>query len=273
MFVCLFVSQLSFHCLAQGGIITTYAGPAAIPAMPLNGALATTQAIDLPTAVTPDGNGGFYFVSSLWVSSLINSAVYRVCADGKIRLVAGSDTSGYSGDGGPATLAQLYLPYGIVADAAGNLYISDTYNNRIRKVSSSGFITTIAGTGPSGSNGGYSGDGGPATSAQLNLPHGLVLDAAGNLFIADSGNNRIRKVTPGGVISTVAGNGNGSYGGDGGPATAALLNFPEGIAVDAAGNLFIADVSNCCIRKVSTSGIIVPFWQACFENKMARNLL
>ena len=131
----------------------------------------------------------------------------------------------------------LYTPSGVAVDTAGNLFIADPSNNRVRKVTPGGVISTVAGNGTAG----FSGDGGPATSAQLNYPTGVAVDAAGNLFIADEANNRVRKVTPGGVISTVAGNGTQGYSGDGGPATSAQLYYPYGVAVDAAGNLFIAD--------------------------------
>ena len=122
-------------------------------------------------------------------------------------------------------------------DAAGNLYIADSGNNSIRKVAPNGTITTVAGNGTQG----YSGDGGPATSAELNYPYGVAVDAAGNLYIADTSNYRVRKVTPDGTITTVAGNGTEGYSGDGGPATSAGLGMPQGVAVDAAGNLYIAD--------------------------------
>jgi sugar lactone lactonase YvrE len=150
------------------------------------------------------------------------------------------------GDGGAATAASLYYPEGVAVDAAGNLYIADTANHRIRKVSPTGVITTVAGNGTYG----YSGDGGPATAASLNWPSGVALDAAGNLYIADTFNHRIRKVSPTGVITTVAGNGTYGYSGDGGAATAASFNRPSGVAVDAAGNLYIADPFNHRIRKV-----------------------
>ena len=122
-------------------------------------------------------------------------------------------------------------------DASGNLYIADLDNNRIRKVSPSGIITTVAGNGTEG----YSGDNGPATSAELYAPYGVALDASGNLYIADEVNNRIRKVSPSGIITTVAGNGTEGYSGDNGPATSAELDGPIGVALDASGNLYIAD--------------------------------
>jgi sugar lactone lactonase YvrE len=163
--------------------------------------------------------------------------------------IAGGGTD----DGRPATVARLYRPFGVALDAAGNLYIADTYNNRIRKVAAgTGLITTVAGIG----SGGFSGDGGPATAAELAGPRGVVLDSGGNLYIADSG--RIRKVTAGsGIISTLAGNGSGRFGGDGGAATLAGLAFTQGVVLDSAGNLYIADTLDHRIRKIAAgSGII-----------------
>ncbi len=142
-------------------------------------------------------------------------------------------------------------PYDVAVDSAGNLFIADFFNNRIRKVSASGIITTVAGDG----NQGFNGDGGPATSAALSGPHGVAVDASGNLFFADSG-SLIRKVSASGIITTVAGTGNQGFNGNGGPATSAWLYGPGGVAVDASGNLFIADSGNGRIRRVSASGII-----------------
>jgi trimeric autotransporter adhesin len=235
-------AQLALCVFAQSGIITTYAGAK----LPVNGAQAITQALDFPPAVAVDGAGGFY------VSSQTQHRIYRVAADGSINLTAGVGSSGYSGDGGPATAAQLDSPWGVAVDSAGNLYIADQDNNRIRKVTTVGIISTVAGNGTSG----YSGDRGPATAAKLSGPTGVAVDSAGNLYIADINNNRIRKVTTAGIISTVAGNGTRGYSGDGGPATAAKINNPTGVAVDSAGNLYIVDSQNDRIRKVTTSGII-----------------
>ena len=159
---------------------------------------------------------------------------------------------------GPATQARLDGPTGIAIDAAGNVFIGDGGNHRVRKVSPDGVITTYAGTGVEG----FSGDGGPATKARLVNPLGLALDGAGNLYLSQWAQNRVRKVSPDGIITTVAGSGPstgvvpGDFGGDGGPDTAARLYWPEGLAVDAAGNLFIADTGNHRIRKVSPEGII-----------------
>jgi sugar lactone lactonase YvrE len=144
----------------------------------------------------------------------------------------------------------------VALDAAGNLYIADRDNNRVRRISAAtGIITTVAGTGALG----YGGDGGPATSAILNRPIAVALDGAGNLYIADWFNNRVRKVDTTGVITTVAGTGTAGFAGDGGAATSALLRDPTGVAVDAAGNLYIADRVNARVRRVDTAGNITTF--------------
>jgi uncharacterized protein (TIGR03437 family) len=184
---------------------------------------------------------------NLYIADTSNNRVRKVSASGMISTVAGTGSSGYSGDGGPATSAQLNEPFGVAVDASGNLYIADTYNNRVRKVSTSGIITTVAGNGSVG----YSGDGGPGASARLNNPYAVTVDASGNLYIVDSDNCRVRKLSGAGTITTVAGNGAFGYSGDGGPATSAALGGPEGVAVSANGNLYIADSSNGRIRLVA----------------------
>ena len=180
---------------------------------------------------------------SLYVSA--NDCVFRLDSSGGLTRIAGNAIPGYSGDGGPATSAQLHYPEGLAVDRDGNLYIADNGNNRVRRVTPDGIITTIAG-------GGQSGDGGPAVNARVN-PYSLAVDNAGNLFVRDIG--RIRKVTPTGIITTVAGTGIPGFSGDGGPATSARL-AGGGIAADSAGNLFIADQGNHRLRKVSADGII-----------------
>ena len=179
---------------------------------------------------------------------------------GIISTFAGNGTAGYTGDGGPATSAELNTPVGVAFDSAGNLYIGDNANSRVRKVNAAtGTITTVAGTGVAG----YSGDGGAATSAQLNGPEVVALDSAGNLYIAEYYNNRIRKVAATtGIITTVAGNGTQNYSGDGGPATSAALWSPTGVAVDSANNLYIADFGNHRIRKVTRRRELSRPWRA-----------
>ncbi len=196
-------------------------------------------------AVDPAGN--------LYLTDVGNHMVFKASADGTLTILAGNGIQWFSGDGGPATSASLALPEGVAVDGAGNLYIADEENHRIRKVSTSGIITTIAGTGVKG----FAGDAGLATNAQLEQPAGVAVDAAGNIWhIADSVNQRIRMVGLDGIITTVAGNGMVAFGGDGGLAVDASLNFPEGVAVDGSGNLYIADTQNHRIRQVSLGGII-----------------
>jgi hypothetical protein len=163
-----------------------------------------------------------------------------------ISTVAGNGSAGFSGDGGQATSAQLNAPFGVAVDSAGNFYIAEWSNHRVRKVDTSGVITTFAGIGIAG----YGGDGGPATQAALNSPEGVAVDSAGNVYIADSFNNRIRKVDTSGTITTIAGNGQARYTGEG-VATDVGLNDPSGVAVDNSGNVYIADNSAHRIRKVS----------------------
>jgi hypothetical protein len=165
-----------------------------------------------------------------------------------IDTIAGTGTAGYSGDGGLAIEAMLRFPSNIASDASGNLYIADSSNHRIRKVDQNGIITTVAGTGIAG----YSGDGGPALSAQLNGPYHIQVDASGNLYIVDYGNKRIRKVDPNGIITTIAGTGTFGYSGDGGPAVEASFGLMDGIALDSSGNIYVSDSSNYRIRKIDT---------------------
>ena len=209
---------------------------------PTNNLVAVTVGNNVSLAVSVVGTGPFSYQWQLNGTNLPNSI---------ISTVAGNGTSGYSGDGGAATNAELYYPPGVAVDATGNLFIADSGNNRIRKVGINGIITAVAGNGTNG----YSGDGGAATNAELNDPSGVAVDATGNLLIADFENNVIRKVGTNGIITTVAGNGTAGYSGDGGAATNAELDNPWDVAVDATGNLFIADVGNDVIREVGTNGI------------------
>jgi streptogramin lyase len=175
--------------------------------------------------------------------------VRKVDTHGTITTVAGTGEAGFSGDGGPATKAQLDVPFAVAVDREGNLYITDENNYRIRKVDKEGIITTFAGTG----EGGYSGDGGPATSAKLIDPGGLSFDGKGNLYVADY--KSVRKIDPSGTITTVAGTGELGYSGDGGPATEAKLTAYD-LALDHKGNIYICDLENQRIRKVDRDGII-----------------
>ena len=211
-----------------------------------DGGAATAAQLKFPYGVAVDGAGNLY------IADTSNHRIRKVDSTGTITTIAGTGEGGFSGDGGAATAAQLKFPYGVAVDGAGNLYIADTGNHRIRKVDSTGTITTIAGTG----EGGFSGDGGAATAAQLSFPYDVVVDGAGNLYIADTSNHRIRKVDSTGTITTIVGTGVGGFSGDGGAATAAQLNSPSGVALDGAGNLYIVDQSNHRIRKVDSTGTI-----------------
>ena len=202
-----------------------------------------------PTSIAFDANGVLYVAESG------RHVIDRLDTSGVFTVVAGNGTQGYAGDGGAAAAASLDSPRGLTVDGAGNLYIADTRNHRVRMVAAStGTIRTIAGTGAPG----YSGDGGAATSARLCLPTALAVDGVGSLYIADSGNQRIRRVTlASGVISTVAGSGVQGGAGDQGPATAAALDTPWGLAANAAGDLYLADLHNGRVRRVAhDTGVI-----------------
>ncbi len=188
------------------------------------------------------------------MANVFCSSTGSVNATCTIRTVAGTGAAGFGGDGGLATSAQFTQSFGTGADTSGNFYIADQFNSRVRKVNSAGTISTFAGTGSFG----LSGDGGPATSAQLRQAWVVKADAAGNVFILDQVGNNVRKVAPNGIITTVAGSPTGIPGssGDGGLATAALLNQPTGLALDTLGNIYIVDSGNAAIRMVNTFGII-----------------
>jgi sugar lactone lactonase YvrE len=222
--------------VSPGGTITTVAGGGASLG---DGGAATSAQLFNPEGVAVDASGYIYIADTL------NQRIRRVSPGGIITTFAGTGTSGYAGDGGPATSAQVSYPTGVAVDAAGNVYVADSGNERIRKVTTNGNISTIAGNGSYG----YSGDGGPATSAELEYPTSVSVDALGNLFIMDS--LRVRMVSTSGIITTIAGNGKQGYFGDGGPATNAELNFPSGTALDSAGNIYVADTSNNAIRLLS----------------------
>ena len=221
-------------------IITTVAGNGT-PGYSGDGGPATQASLAYLSSVAVGPDGSLYFVA--------NFSIRKVGPDGIITTVAGNGTPGYSGDGGPATEAQL-SPYGVTVGPDGSLYTTDL--NSIRKVSTDGIITTVAGNGTQG----FSGDGGPATQASLSSPTGVAVGPDGSIYIADSRNRRIRKVSTDGIITTVAGNGTQGFSGDGGPATQASVWSPDAIAVGPDGGVYIADSISRRIRKVSTDGII-----------------
>ncbi len=224
-------------------VVVTIAGTGVIDSTG-DGGPGTAATLYQPRGVAVDSKG------NILIADTQNRRVRRVSPTGQITAFAGTGIIGSSGDGGPAVDATLNFPNVVSVDKADNAYISDQLTHRIRKVTPDGKISTIAGTGEG--FGGFGGDGGPATAAQLNGQVGLAVDTAGNLFVADRLNNRIRRIDAiTGVITTVAGSGLVGNGGDSGPATQAELNLPTGIAVDGAGNLYIADTGNQRIRRVS----------------------
>lgn len=211
--------------------------------------LATSASIANATGIATDSAGNLYIADD------DNHRIRKVNKSGIITTIAGTGIGGYSGDGGPAILAQLNEPRAVAVDKHGNVYISDLANCRIRKINTSGIITTLAGNGSVG----FSGDGGSAILASFNRPVGITVDLIGNVYVADWNNNRIRKINTSGVINTFAGNGSASYSGDGGMAINASLHYPHDVCVDASGNIYIADANNNRIRKVNASGVISTF--------------
>lgn len=226
--------------------ITTVAGTG-VAGFAGDGSAATDAQLNFPQALALSSNG------TLYIADLFNRRIRTIGTDGVIRTVAGNGTGGIAGEGGAATAAQMGTSYGVAVDSAGTFYLSDSLNNTIRKVVSAGTITRLAGTGVRA----FTGDGGTALDATLNLPTGLAVDASGNLFLADTENNRIRRIGTDGKILTIAGNGTASFRGDGGQAVDASLNHPEAVAVDSAGNVYIADTFNHRIRKVNGDGVIL----------------
>src|ERR1019366_6912050 len=245
-----FLASLMSPTLCRGQVITTVAGSTYQGGYAGDGGPATSASLSNPAGLVVDSAGNLYFADKG------NYVVREVNTAGIINTVAGGAALPNStGDGGPATSAGLYSPAGVAVDSAGNLYIADPLGGRVRKVDTSGNISTVAGTGTLG----YSGDGGPALSAQILPPIGLAVDAKGNLYIAESGAGvpHVRKVDASGIITTFAGSGSSTgFSGDGGPAVNAQFNTLAGLAVDQAGNLYIADAGNYRLRKVDTSGII-----------------
>jgi sugar lactone lactonase YvrE len=202
----------------------------------------------------PDGNVVF--------SDCEAQRVFRLGSDGQAAVVAGSGPQGFEGgdldgDGGPALEARLNCPGGLAYDGSGNLFIADSVNNRVRMIDTSGVITTVAGSGPTGlDSGGYDGDGGPATKATLEFPVGVAVDPQGRLTITDKGNDVIRRVDARGTISTIAGDGVGGFSGDGGPATEAMLHSPWYLVFDRHGDLYFTDRDNHVIRRIDERGTI-----------------
>jgi sugar lactone lactonase YvrE len=207
-----------------------------------DGGAAISATLASPSAVAYDASGKLYLADAQ------NHVVREISKSGQISTIAGTGIEGYGGDGAAATAALLDTPTGVALDASGSVFIADSHNHRIRKVSG-GTITTIAGTGAQG----FSGDGSAATAAQLSLPSAVAVDSSGNVYVADTNNQRIRKIT-GTTITTIAGNGEELYAGDGAAATAAVLDLPTGVALDAIGNVYIADRHNQRIRMISPAG-------------------
>ena len=234
----------SFSIATQAQIITTVAGGDTTGLG--DGGLATACELFEPIGVAVDNAGNLY------ICDRGNNRVRKVNNTGIITTIAGTGTAGYNGDGLPATSAQVNYPYAVAIDDTGNVFIADELNNRIRKINTSGIITTIAGTGTAG----YNGDNIAATGAELNSPDGIAIDGSGNVYLSDYNNNRVRKINTSGIITTYAGTGIGPYNGDNFSASTSNLYHPFGIALDNGGNLYIADFSNNRLRRVNVSGII-----------------
>ena len=231
------------------GIITTVAGVAG-GGFAGDGGPATQASLNGPHGIAVDRSGNLY------IADYGNNRIRMVTAStGIITTIAGSNTIGFAGDGGPATKATFWFPTGIAVDSSGNVYIADTYNHVIRKISTSGMISTVAGS----NQGGYGGDNGPATKAELAAPQGVTLDASGNLYIGDTANQRIRYVNASGIITTIAGTSTTGFGGDGGLATSATFGNPVGVAVDASGAVYVADLNNGRVRRFVVGGAITTF--------------
>lgn len=245
----MYIADQQNNCIREvnaSGIISIIAGTG-INGYGGDGGNATNAMLNLPQGVAVDASGNVYLADTR------NNRIRCVNTSGTIFTFAGNGFGGFSGDGGAASSCELYGPTDIKLDGSGNIYIADDMNDCIRKVNTSGIISTFAGM---GGNGGFSGDGGPAIFAQLYSPLAIALDVSGNMYITDSFNYRIRKINTSGTISTIVGKGLGGYSGDGGPATSAEIYIPYGVTVDGSANIYISDYNNFRIRIVNSSGII-----------------
>lgn len=239
------MENLRIRRVSTGGIISTVAGNGNYRIAP-EGSAAVRSYLSIPHSIAIAADG------SLYIADAQSHRIVRVSKEGAMTTVAGTGQFGYSGDGGPATRARIYYPKGVALDRAGNLYISDTLNSVVRRVNPQGIISTFAGTGKPG----FTGDGGPAAAADLNYPTGVTTDAEGNLYIADSINHAVRMVNTRGIITTLAGTGVEGFSGDGGPAKSARMHTPYSVTVDAAGNIYIADIYNHRIRRINRNGVM-----------------
>ncbi len=248
-----YIIDFKNHCIrkitAGTGIISTITGTG-VGGYSGDGGLASAAQLNFPNGITLDAAGNIY------ISDSGNHRVRKIEANtGIIHTIAGTGLQGYNGDGIPAIAAQVWYPVGLAVDSIGDVYVADQNNHRIRKIdTSTGVISTVAGTGTAG----YNGDGIAATTAQLNYPNGVALDVAGNIYLTDGLNQRIREITVStGLINTVAGTGTAGYNGDGIAAATAQLNFPDGVTVDAAGNIYTGEEFSYRVRKIDVNTAII----------------
>jgi hypothetical protein len=243
LFFVLIILIITLTSKAQ--IISTYAGNG-VPGFSGDGGQAIIASLDHSAGIMFDN------MDNLFICDVNNNRIRKVDTTGIITTIAGTGTSGYNGDGIPAINAQIKSPHFIIFDNNENMYFSDSHNNRVRRIDTTGIITTIAG------NGGFGaiGDNGLATDAEIGIPEGIAFDSIGNLYIIQGNNSYIRKVDTAGIITTIAGTGIQGYNGDGIPATSAQLNFPGSIAIDNVGNIYFTEIFGNRIRKIDSTGII-----------------